>query len=207
MNNFRSLKISFLFPLLHLASFSFFLILGCSPKKVKNLSSTDENNSKENNAEWIIEFSEDFSEVETGSEPESLFILDGVYTVEVDQNDEKILSLPGSPMGDFGLLFGPRIREKDLELRFSFFSTKQGRRMPSIAAGIGGVRGLRLRLNPAVKNLVLTFDDQTLKEFPFPGREINGGQFAFECHLKIQINPLLFDASFGQSKKWNLTIG
>ena len=38
--------------------------------------------------------------------------------------------------------------------------------MPSIAAGIGGVRGLR-RLNPAVKNLVLTFDDQTLKEVPF----------------------------------------
>ena len=39
--------------------------------------------------------------------------------------------------------------------------------MPSIAAGIGGVRGLRLRLNPAVKNLVLSFDEQTLKKTPF----------------------------------------
>jgi hypothetical protein len=70
-------------------------------------------------------------------------------------------------MGDFGLLFGPRIREKGLELRFSFFSRKKGRRMPSIAAGIGGVRGLRLRLNPAARNLALSFDEQTLKEIPF----------------------------------------
>jgi hypothetical protein len=39
--------------------------------------------------------------------------------------------------------------------------------MPSIAAGIGGVRGLRLRLNPAARNLALSFDEQTLKEIPF----------------------------------------
>ena len=87
------------------------------------------------------ELIEDFSKMEIGSEPESLFILDGAYTVQEGQNDEKSLTLPGSPMGDFGLLFGPRIREKGLELRFSFFSRKKGRRMPSIAAGIGGVAG------------------------------------------------------------------
>ena len=30
----------------------------------------------------------------------------------------------GTPMGDFGLLFGPRLRENALELNFSFFASK-----------------------------------------------------------------------------------
>ena len=32
--------------------------------------------------DWHLEFSEDFSDVEIGQEPESLFILDGAYTVQ-----------------------------------------------------------------------------------------------------------------------------
>ena len=166
MNNFLLTPFAFL---------SVFLVLGCVPKGIKNNSSVKETKdqiivettAKGSNSEWVVEFSEDFSKVEIGSEPDNLFILDGEYKVQVDQNDEKILTLPGSPMGDFGLLFGPRIKEKGLELRFSFFSRKKGRRMPSVAAGIGGVRGLRLRLNPAARNLVLSFDDQSLKEIPF----------------------------------------
>ena len=62
-------------------------------------------------ANWNVEFSEDFSGVDVDAEPESIFILDGEYTVQEDGNN-KCLSLPGSPMGDFGLLFGPREREK-----------------------------------------------------------------------------------------------
>lgn len=118
------------------------------------------------NEAWMEEFSEDFTEVEVDAEPESLFILDGAYTVQIDHNDQKSLRLPGSPMGDFGLLFGPRIRDKALELRFSFFSTKMGRRMPSIAAGIGGVRGFRLRINPAARNLVLSLEEKSLHTLP-----------------------------------------
>ena len=117
-------------------------------------------------ATWNVEFSEDFSGVDIDAEPESIFILDGEYTVQEDGNN-KCLSLPGSPMGDFGLLFGPREREKPLELSFSFYASKKGRRMPSIAASIGGVRGYKLRLNPAARNLVLSMDETVFKEVPF----------------------------------------
>ena len=115
---------------------------------------------------WNVEFSEDFASVDVEAEPESIFILDGEYTVKEDGNN-KCLSLPGSPMGDFGLLFGPREREKPLELSFSFYASKKGRRMPSIAASIGGVRGYKLRLNPAARNLVLSMDETVFKEVPF----------------------------------------
>ena len=168
---------SYQFPLSRLALLSFFVVLSCSQKGRKvssDMEDGDTNNqiivetkSSESNSSWVVEFSEDFSKVKAGSEPESLFILDGAYSVQTDTKNNKILTLPGSPMGDFGLLFGPRIRDKGLELQFSFFTTKKGRRMPSVAAGIGGVRGLRLRLNPAARNLVLSMNDSILKELPF----------------------------------------
>ena len=168
---------SYQFPLSRLALLSFFVVLSCSQKGRKvssDIEDVDTNNqiivetkSSESNSSWVVEFSEDFSKTEISSEPESIFILDGAYSVQVGDGKNKILTLPGTPMGDFGLLFGPRIREKGLELRFSFFSTNKGRRMPSIAAGIGGIRGLQLRLNPAARNLVLSYDETNLKKVPF----------------------------------------
>ena len=122
---------------------------------------------KEMGSGWKLEYHEDFSSSGTGEEPESLFILDGHYSVQEESKGQKYLQLPGTPMGDFGLLFGPRIKDRGLALRFSFFATKKGRRMPSIAAGIGGVRSLRLRLNPAARSLVISHDETILKQVPF----------------------------------------
>ena len=120
----------------------------------------------EGHEDWNLEFSEDFSQLEIGSEPDSIFVLDGLYTVQKQGDDERSLLLPGTPMGDFGLLFGPRIKEKSLEISFSFFASKKGRRMPSIAAGIGGVRGYRLRLNPASRNIVFSLDEEAIWQLP-----------------------------------------
>ena len=71
------------------------------------------------------------------------------------RREHKRLTLPGSPVGDFGLLFGPRVREKSLSLSFSFLATKKGRRLPALAAGLGGVRSYRFRLNAATKEILL----------------------------------------------------
>ena len=103
---------------------------------------------------WSVEFDEKFSDFEVGTEPENLFILDGAYAVTQEENDKR-LTLPGSPVGDFGLLFGPRVREKSLSLSFSFLATKKGRRLPALAAGLGGVRSYRFRLNAATKEILL----------------------------------------------------
>ncbi|OUU40842.1 MAG: hypothetical protein CBC16_05665 [Verrucomicrobia bacterium TMED56] len=175
MNNIQTFIMIFQYRLRPLAILGCIVCLGCEQKfykkgydvEIAGSTITDETGLPVSPSEWTVEFSEDFSRIEVGSEPESLFILDGAYTVQTDQDQGEILALPGSPVGDFGLLFGPRIKDKALELRFSFFSTNKGRRKPSIAAGIGGIRGLRLRLNPAAKNLVLSSEEKILKTLPF----------------------------------------
>ena len=94
---------------------------------------------------WKLEFSEDFSGVDIGAEPENIFILDGEYTVQKDRSDNKCLTLPGTPMGDLPTFFSDP-GEENLGIKSYFFATKKGRRMPLIAASIE-VRGYRLRLN------------------------------------------------------------
>ena len=113
---------------------------------------------QEAEGKWSVEFEENFSSLEVGSEPENLFILDGAYAVSQEENDKR-LTLPGSPVGDFGLLFGPRVREKSLSLTFSFLATKKGRRLPALAAGLGGVRSYRFRLNAATREILLFRQD------------------------------------------------
>ena len=150
------------------------LMVGCVHQSLKNKTSGEtiqsdlsEQESVKVKLSWNVEFSEDFSDVPVGGEPESIFILDGEYKVNQVKGTNKCLSLPGSPMGDFGLLFGPREREKSLELGFSFYATKKGRRMPSIAASIGGVRGYKFRLNPAARKIVLSINETIIHEMPY----------------------------------------
>ena len=57
--------------------------------------------------------------------------------------------------------------------------------MPSVAASIGGIRGYRLRLNPA-RNVVLSLDETVLRELPFLGRRpmVAGSLSSTGCRLK-----------------------
>jgi len=127
-------------------------------------SSSSESTLVEEQEGWKEVFHENFSNTPLGAEPDSLFILDGAYTVQASGSSERVLSLPGTPTGDYGVLFGPKIKDKAVELRFSFYASPRGRRMPSIAASVGGVRGLRLRLNPAARTLTFTLDEIVLKQ-------------------------------------------
>lgn len=144
---------------LALLALSCLFLHGCCTKAVPlELPSGKPPKEEQAKGKWSVEFEENFSSLEVGSEPENLFILDGAYAVSQEENDKR-LTLPGSPVGDFGLLFGPRVREKSLGLTFSFFATKKGRRLPALAAGLGGVRSYRFRLNAATRQILLFRQD------------------------------------------------
>ena len=146
-----------------------------------------EQNPEEQKAEgkWAVEFEENFSSLEVGSEPENLFILDGAYAVSQEENDKR-LTLPGSPVGDFGLLFGPRVRQKDLSLTFSFLATKQGRRYPSLAAGLGGVRSYRFRFNAATREILLLRQEEEIGKVAFQWESGVWWSVRFQAHPRSE---------------------
>jgi hypothetical protein len=117
-------------------------------------------------AKWKTVYEIDFSSNVVSEEPEDLFILDGSFSVR-EEGGNNVLSLPGMPVGDFGFLFGPRVKGKPVELRCRIFSTRKGRRMPTFAAGLGGVNGYRLRLNAAARNLQLIRGEEALVTVPY----------------------------------------
>lgn len=156
---------------------------------------------------WVVEFEENFSSLEIGSEPENLFILDGAYVVSQDENDKR-LTLPGSPVGDFGLLFGPRVREKSLSLSFSFLGTKKGRRLPALAAGLGGVRSYRFRLNAATREVLLFRQDVEIGKVAYQWESGAWTQVRFQAlpgdGEKTRIRLKLWKRGEGEPDEWLL---
>ena len=148
-----------------------------------------------NNNSWKVEFEENFSQLPSQSEPESLFILDGSFLIN-ENKDGKELKLSGSPVGDFGFMFGPRVREKAMELNFTFLSTKQGRRYPAIAAGIGGMRGYRFRWNPSTRKILIFNDDTLITEKGLPWESDQWWK------IRFQVIPLKPNKNLLRLKIW-----
>ena len=156
---------------------------------------------------WIGAYENDFSSYAVGEEPDDLFILDGEFAVqEIEGN--KVLALPGTPIGDFGILFGPRIKDKAIELRCRLFSTRKGRRLPAFMAGIGGLNGVRLRIDCAADKLRLIRGDELLSETPFAWKSGSWTSLRFKVEPlggeEIKISGKVWDASRGEPSKWSM---
>jgi hypothetical protein len=178
---------------LFLFAFPCLLLFGCTHKVAPSEISLVKNSEEEPAVgKWEVDFEENFSNLDTGSEPENLFILDGAYTV-TEEGSNKRLTLPGSPVGDFGLLFGPRVREESLSLSFAFLGTKKGRRLPAMAAGLGGVRSYRFRLNAATKQIILLRQDV----------EIGKASYQWESGAWCQVR---FQALLGDGEKTRIRL-
>ena len=98
-------------------------------------------------------WTEDFEQVEIGAEPENFFILEGDFQVkEVEGN--RVLSLASEPLGEFGVIFGPRA-SGNAAVRARVKSSAAGRRRPNFAVGLNGRAGYRLRVSAGAHRLEL----------------------------------------------------
>jgi len=103
--------------------------------------------------EWVEIYSRDFEKDAVGEEPDGVFVLDGEFSVaEIDNG--KVLLLPGEPVGEFGLLFGPR-RQTGLEVMARIRSEASGRQQPAFGLGLNSRSGYRLLVVPAARQVQL----------------------------------------------------
>ena len=97
------------------------------------------------------------------------------------------------------ITFRAKIKGNALELNFSLRA-----KGPPNAFGCRsyrGVRGYRLRLNPAAKNIVLSMDEYVFGNFLSMERgSVVEHSFSGHCHVVTPMNQPVCNSSFGQNK-------
>src|SRR5687768_5429931 len=127
-------------------------------------------------------FTEDFSKSAPDSAPQGFMIMSGGFTVK-EEDGNKFLELPGSPLDTFGTLFGPTPQSVDASATARFMGTKQGRKFPTFGISLHGVGGYRLQISPAKKALEIYKGDQAIATAPF---EWQSGTWT---HARVQVRP------------------
>ncbi len=107
---------------------------------------------------WKTAAEEDLNSADAGAPPEALFVADGNWEV-VEDGGEKYLRMPGSPIVEGGILFGPSTRGSSaVEARARGY--RRGRSYPRFGVGVHGISGFRLRVVPARKMVELVRNEE-----------------------------------------------
>lgn len=124
-------------------------------------------------------YQNDFETAPLGELPGEFLVLAGDFTVQQEEGN-KFLQLPGTPLESFGLLFGPP-EQRDITATARFFGTTRGRRAPTFALGLNGVAGCRLQVSPAKKLLEIFRGDHVVATTPYAWKP---GSWT---HLRVQV--------------------
>lgn len=91
---------------------------------------------------------------------EEFMVMAGEFALQKD-GANTVLELPGKPVDDVGLLFGPT-STVPVAVQARIFASKVRRRTPAFCVGVNGRRDFRLRVNPASDALELLRDGKVL---------------------------------------------
>jgi hypothetical protein len=97
--------------------------------------------------------------------PADFLVLDGGFAVK-QSDGNKYLELPGAPLDNFGLLFGPTTNA-GVCVSARIEGTAKGRRFPSFGVGLNGPSGYKLKVAPAKNALELYKGDDLLASAPY----------------------------------------
>jgi hypothetical protein len=110
-----------------------------------------------------------FDALSDGAPPDAFMVLGGDFNVKHDGTNG-FLELPGSPLDNFAVQFGPAEKE-NVAITAQILGTNQGRRTPTFGVGLGGVSGWKLQVSPGRKTIELLRDQDSRasKEFDWKG--------------------------------------
>src|SRR5438874_1003409 len=130
-------------------------------------------------AQGKVLYQNNFEKAEVGKVPEDFLVLDGGFIVK-EEAGNKFLELPGSPLENFAVQFGPATTS-DTAVSARINGTARGRRYPIFGVGLNGVAGYKLQVSPAKKMLEILKDQDVKAGFPFDWKS---GQWT---NLRLQI--------------------
>lgn len=109
-------------------------------------------------------YENNFEQTELGKVPEDMLVLNGAFAVRAEGGN-KFLELPGAPLDDFGVMFGPT-ETAGVAVSARCYGTGRARRGPAFAVGLNGVGGYKLQVSPAKKALELFKGEELLASVP-----------------------------------------
>jgi hypothetical protein len=110
-------------------------------------------------------FKSDFESASADSVPEELMVLAGQFSVK-EIGGNKALELPGTPLEDFGALFGPA-ESGGVAVRARVRSESTKRLAPRFGVGLSGIAGYRLLVSTGQNVLQLLKDQQVVASATF----------------------------------------
>ena len=107
-----------------------------------------------------------FENEEVGDYPADFLVLEGEFAIQEEEGN-KYLELPGTPLGSFAFLFATN-ETQGFQISARVRSEKTKRRFPSFAVGVNGVSGYKLRVDPSKKSLeILKREEDSLVQVPY----------------------------------------
>ena len=110
-------------------------------------------------------YQNDLSKEKNGELGEGFLVLDGAFAVRSD-NGQKLIELPGSPLGTHGVLFGPT-EASNVAVQAKIRTTNNKRRYSAFGIGLNGVGGYRLQITAAKQKLELYKQDEVVASVPY----------------------------------------
>jgi hypothetical protein len=135
-----------------------------------------------------------FEKETVGQAPPDFLILDGAFVVK-EENENKFLELPGTPLDSFAVQFGP-VQTDNVAVSVRINGTSKGRRFPTFGVGINGSAGYRLQVSPGKKTLELLKDQELKKSIPYDWKS---GQWT---KLRLQLSKIKDGQWKVEAKAW-----
>ncbi|MCK6472295.1 MAG: hypothetical protein L6R28_11160 [Planctomycetes bacterium] len=107
-----------------------------------------------------LRYANDFETLKPEQIKDEFLIMAGEFALQKD-GANTVIELPGKPVDDVGLLFGPTSTQP-IVVQARIFATKVRRRTPAFCVGVNGRRDYRLRVNPASEAMELLRDGKVL---------------------------------------------
>ena len=131
----------------------------------------------------------DFAELPVGRVAGGYLVLEGDFSIQ-EIDGKKVLALPGTPVGEMGVLFGfnPTV---GAGIEAVIQSKNRGRVYPRFGVGLGGSGGFKLKIDPSKRALILTLDETEISRaaYRWKSEELS--------HLKLEVRKV-------SEEKWNV---
>ncbi len=124
-------------------------------------------------------YQNDFQSVELGQEPEDFLVLDGGFVVR-EKDSDHYLQLPGTPLENFGALFGPSRRD-GMRISIRIKGQNKRRLAPAFGVGLHGLGGFKLMVSANKRKLELLRGDEVLTAVDFQWQSVGWTQILFEA--------------------------